>query len=271
MLYLGIATDVIVESQFGPDYDFVEQLGGNMHAVSLGAGDWVDPDLFSDGRTEAKDYDLVMVASWLSLKRHKTLFAALQSLGHSRLKVALVGYPFGGRTVDDIRKEAAARGVLHMLDFHESVPPASVSRILRRSKVCVMLTKREGANKAIYEALFSNVPIIVSESNWGVNREHVNAETGIFSADDALASAIDWMTEKYATFTPRAWAIANTGYPVATKRLNDYIRALALENGEVWTKDIYAKKNTPNARYVHTSDRDEAQSEYPRLHAFLRT
>ncbi len=257
VMYLGIGTDVVVESRYGPDYRFMNELGGNICPISLGAGDWVDPNLFAGDVTDVKDYNLMMVASWLSLKRHETLFTALEANRDRRLRVALVGYPLGGRTAEDIKKEAADHHVLELVDFYESVPPASVSAVLRRSKVCVMLTKREGANRGIYEAFFSNVPVIVTESNRGINRNHVNGDTGMFSRDEDLPSTIAWMLDNYQSFTPRAWAIANTGCINATRRLNEGLRAIALMRGEAWTKDIYTKRNAPNTMYMRTSDRDE--------------
>jgi hypothetical protein len=37
-----------------------------------------------------------------------------------------------------------------------------------------------------------------------------------------------------------------------------------------WTRDIVPKKNTPEVRYVHESDREQMEPEYPLLAPFLR-
>jgi glycosyltransferase involved in cell wall biosynthesis len=270
LMFLGLPTDVIVEAQYQPDHRYVSGLGHNLHAIDLGFGDWVDPDTFSFSPTVAKIYDVVMIANWLRLKRHERLFEALSRIRHHVSRVALVGYPAGSRTLADVRAEAERHGVWDMLDVHEQVPPEKVSEVLQQSKVCVMLTRREGANRAIYESFFSNTPVIVSNANVGVNRRHVNDCTGVFASDDELSDSISFMVKNYARYHPRAWATANTGYKNSTHRLNQCLKALATAQGERWSQDIYYRKNTPNAMYAYDHERLAAREALPELGRFLR-
>jgi len=268
-MFLGLPTDVLVQAQFHADHAYIAGIGHNLHALTIGAGDWVDPDLFGNDPTLEKRYDVIMVASWLTLKRHRVLFAALRQIADAITRVVLVGYSLGGRTQEDIRREAAQHGVGHLVDIYESVPPATVSRLLQQSRVSVMLTRREGANRAIYESLFSNTPVIVTKDNIGVNRDHVNAHTGLFSSDADLPTHILRVVRGELQFSPRPWALAHTGYRNSTRTLNLTLRELAVRSGERWTSDIYAKKNAPNAMYADASERLAAREQLCELDRFL--
>jgi len=171
--------------------------------------------------------------------------------------------------MNDVKKDAVKYGVLSCCQFFENIPHAEVARILRNSKVCAMLSKAEGANRAIYEALFSGVPIVVCRDNIGVNRAHVNEHTGAFASDEELDRVIERMIAGYAAYDTRTWALANTGYVNATRVVNDTLKRLALEAGEPWTQDICPKKNGPNLLYVSEEDRLAMEPEYKRLEAYL--
>ncbi|OQX11384.1 MAG: hypothetical protein BWK76_19250, partial [Desulfobulbaceae bacterium A2] len=234
-LLRGLDTDVVVESQYLQDYKYIDQLGGSMRPIRLGAGDWVDPDLFASGRETEKKYDLAMVANWLKWKRHKLLFQAMRQLGPSIGKVALVGYPIEGRTSKEILALAKRYGVEEKIDLYEKISAPEVAEILRSSKAGIMLSKKEGANRGIYECWFSDIPIILTSSNIGVNRDHINQETGTLADDRELAEAIRTVCQQHAEFQPRAWALHNTGWKNASHRLNEFLKKLALQQHEEWT------------------------------------
>jgi glycosyltransferase involved in cell wall biosynthesis len=270
LMYLGLPTDVIVQAQFGRDFEYIRGLGGNMRPVAIGAGDWVDPDLFDAGTAVRKRYDVIMVASWLSLKRHDLLFRTLAPIADRIGRVALVGYPSGGRTVGHVRDEARRAGVLDRLDIHESVPPSDVARLLCESRVAVMLTRREGASRAIYESLFCDTPVVVSAANIGVNRAHVNPQTGVFATDDALGETLLRVIAEAATFSPRAWALQHTGYRNSTRGLEAVVRELATRRGEEWAEGLFPKMNRPNAVYADEATRATARAHFAALEGFLR-
>jgi glycosyltransferase involved in cell wall biosynthesis len=269
LMYIGLRTDVIVEAPFERDFAYLRRLGGNIRPVPIGAGDWVDPDLF-DGAAVTKRYDVIMVANWLALKRHDLLFRALAPIAHRIGRVALVGSPSGERTSHHVREEARRAGVLDLLDVHESVPPEVVAGLLRESRVSVLLTRREGASRAIYESLFSDTPVIVSADNIGVNREHVNPRTGVFCSDDALTDTLVRVLDNPNTFSPRAWALQHTGYKQSTRRLESVVRDLATERGEQWTMGLFPKMNRPNAIYADAQTRAVARAHFDALEKFLR-
>lgn len=271
LMYVGVGTDIIVEAQYKPDYTFIKDLQTNLIPINLGSGDWIDPELFQPDASDKKRYDLIMVASWVKFKRHRLLFESLSRLDGKVGKVALIGYPWEGRTLDDIKREAKEFNVLEKLDFFENIPPDRVNQLMRMSKVGLMLTKREGANKSIYECFFSNVPVIVSAENMGVNRDHINQYTGCVAEDRNLPQVIVSVLDRYAEFRPRQWARENTGYPNSTVKLNNLLKEIAIQKGEAWTRDIYPKKNCPEAMYAREADRLESENYLPHLRQFLRS
>lgn len=268
--YLGLPTDVLVEAQYAPDFEVVANAGGNFVPLPIGAGDWVNPDLFTPGSRSGRIYDVAMVASWQPLKRHHLLFGALRRRGGTIRRVALVGYPTGGYTVDRVKRLARSYGVIDKLSLFDSVPPAKVSEILQQSRLSVMLSRREGASRALYESVFCGTPIIVSSCNIGVNRALVNEATGCFASDDELGDCIASVLNREHSFHPREWALANTGYPVSTRNLEEVLRGLADRQGEVWRTSIFRKCNTPNAMFVSDEERALARGGLTELQRFLR-
>ncbi len=261
LFFLGLDTEVIIEAQYEEDFNFISSMGNNVYPIRLGAGDWVDPDVFQFHENIDKKYDVIMNASWLSLKRHELFFKSLSRIKNYIHKVAVIGYPIAGRTLNDIIRESTKYNVTHLIEFYERISPIEVAQILQQSKVSLMLSKREGANKALYESFFSNVPVILSISNIGVNRDHMNRYTGIFSSDEGLSQNILYMVMNYQSFSPRKWALKNTGYKISNIRLNEFLKEIAFNKGEAWTRDLFTKKNFTNAVYVNEEDRKEADIE----------
>jgi len=268
-LFLGLKTDVVIEAQHEDDYEYIKQLGHNIHALRLGAGDWVDPLIFNYDQFSEKIYDVVMVANWLKLKRHKVLFKAISKIKDRIERIALIGYPRGGRTIDDIKEEAKQYGILDKLVFFENISPNDVNKVIQRSRIGVMLSKREGANKGIYECLFCNVPVILSSHNIGVNRSQINRYTGIIAKDNELSDKIVYLIDNIQRFTPRAWAYENTGCMNSNRILNNMIKNLAVKCGEEWSQDVYPKKNATNAMYVDDNHRLTANCEFDQLSRYL--
>lgn len=266
----GLETDVVFEAQFEPDYNYVNDVGGNFKPIRLGAGDWADPGLFEDGTKEPKEYDVVMIANWLSWKRHDLFFKSLAQVKQFIKKVAVIGYPIEGRTLEDVRKECLKFKVDDLVDFYEKIPSAKVGEILRKSKTGILLSKDEGANRGIYECFFSGVPIILTNENRGVNRDHINPMVGLLASDTELPNVILKMINEYSSFKPREWALNNTGFVNSTQKLNIFLKELSLGAGENWTADIYTKHNSPHARFAYKEEQMLADEAVAHLGPFLR-
>lgn len=69
-------------------------------------------------------------------------------------KVALIGYPIEGRTSGEVLELAKRYGVASKIELFENIPPEEVARVIRSAKLGVTLSKKEGANRGIYECFF---------------------------------------------------------------------------------------------------------------------
>ncbi len=267
LLLQGTGIDVVVQAQDHRDYTFMERLGGNLHPLRLGAGDWVDPRLFVP--SSEKRYDFVFVASWDPLKRHDLLFRSLRVAGLLHAKLALIGYPSGGGTMARILRLAESEGLTQVV-AREMIPRTEVAAMVAASRCGLMLSRREGANRGIYECLLSDVPVLLSSANRGVNREVVNEWTGRIVDDGDLPSALLDMHANSARYRPRAWAERHTGCFNARCHLSKFLRKRSAATGEPWTVDIAPIYSSPSARYLDAEDVVRFAPEYDRLASFLR-
>jgi hypothetical protein len=266
--YVGCDGELVIETIQPIDLEFYRRFGRGFAAVQIGAGNWVDSDLFRPKDAGPRTYDVVMVGFWGRLKRHHVLFQALQEINDPAMRVALIGYPLE-RTRAELEAEMREYGVEKYCTLFENIPAAQVSEVLADSKMNLLLSRKEGPNKAIYEGLFCGVPAIVYDKHVGLNLDHVTAQTGILSSDEQLAANIRWMREHWSQFAPRQWALANAGYAQSTAVINSTLRDLANRSGRPWTTDIVAKINRPQLRYKHEEDRLAMEDGYRDLAEFL--
>jgi glycosyltransferase involved in cell wall biosynthesis len=269
LLLAGRELDVLVQAQDEIDFRYIESLGCNLTPLRLGAGDWVDPDTFREDAGSAKECDFVMVASWSPMKRHRLLFESLAAARLSDARVALIGYPWDGRTGADIGRLAAHCGLRHVSIF-ERVSPEIVAQTLRRSRVGVMLSLREGANRGLYECLFSNVPIVLTRENRGVNQSHINARTGCLASDAELPAKLRSTLECAAGFHPRPWALQHTGRHNAYVALSAALESIAAARGESFSRPIARIRSAPYAVYADDEDRIALAASYRELASLLR-
>jgi glycosyltransferase involved in cell wall biosynthesis len=272
LLYLGSDLDVLVQSPRRADFEFVADLETNLVPVRVGAGEWGDPSVFLPRAVgQEATYDAVMVAAWDPLKRHEVFFRAAVRFKHEQgrpLRMALVGYNLGWNR-EVIERLLGQYDLERDCAIFENIPHAEVARIVADSKVSLLLSHREGANRAIYESMFCGTPIIVYRHQCGVNLDHVNAATGLLADEDELAEAIKRVLEHPEDFDPRAWAMENAGYANANKKINRALSEMADERGLPWTKNIAAKKSAPNLRYAEAGRYKQFESEYESLRAYL--
>jgi glycosyltransferase involved in cell wall biosynthesis len=263
LMFIAPGHPVIVQCFTEDDTRFVAALGPPLVPVRLGPADWVNADLFKPRQLETKPYDLVMVANWGSHKRHAQLFKALAQVRDRNVRALLIGFPWSGRTADDIRREAASIGnELVQVDVIEKVPAAEVADHVSQSKVFVFLSKKEGDNKALVEAMFTDVPAIVFDKTIGGAGSRINASTGIFSSDEDLHANILHMLDHYREFSPRQWALEHSGSLVATKILNDVLKKTITAAGGQYTEDIVEKTNSPNLAYKDDGWRARFRPDY---------
>jgi glycosyltransferase involved in cell wall biosynthesis len=269
LLLIRAGFDVLVQAQDAIDFRYIESLRANLRPLPFGAGDWIDPENFVPVPGDTKRFDFVMVASWSPVKRHTVFFDALARAGLQGAAVALVGYPWEGRTRADIEKLATRAGLTGVRIF-ERIPRAEVAAVIRQSRVGVMLTRREGANRGIYECLFCDVPIVVTASNRGVNKSLINAATGALAGDSDLPAALTAALARSGECQARRWALGHTGYHITWRALDAELGRLAAERGESYNVSIAAIRSAPAAAFVSDADCDRLDAEYANLQALLR-
>ena len=271
-LYAGADVDVIVQAPWYRDHQFLQELRCNIHPVRTGAGDWVDPAVFSPTVARGgRRFDVVVVSSWSPWKRHRDLFEAAATLKQQgvALRIALVGYPLVWDQAR-IRRLIERFGLTDQCTIFDSVPQPEVARIVGDSEAYVLLSRREGANRALYEALFCDTPVVVFAGHRGVDTDMVRSGPGALFEADRLGEAILRVLRDPDAFHPLEWARANSGYLNSTRAMNTLLRQMAERRGLPWTRDIVPKKNAPEVRYAEERDRLVMEPEYPLLAPFLR-
>ncbi|GIV17803.1 MAG: hypothetical protein KatS3mg022_3238 [Armatimonadota bacterium] len=248
LYYCRFPHPVLVCSPEITDYQFLQNLHTNLIPVPIGASDWAHPEIFHPIEGVEKVYDAVMVAGWAVYKRHHALFRALKQLRRTDIKVAIVGFEWEGSR-EEIERLIDLYGVRKHLDIYQSLSPPEVNRVLNQSKVNLILTLREGANKSIFEGFFADVPGIVLRNNIGINKSYINQYTGRLIDEHELPQVILWFREHHRDFRPREWAMQNISPQATTAKLNAILRKIACEHGEPWTRDIVAKSNCPAPTY----------------------
>lgn len=239
---------VLVMCADDADYAFLDFLGTNLIPIRLSSSDWVNPNIFRPIDGVQKQFDAVMVAFWGRTKRHHILFRALRDMRDPSFRVALVGEPWEG-TRDEIELLAQLYRVRKQVTIFERLSPSEVNMVLNHSKVNLLLSFREGGNKAIMEGMFANVPALVYRGLFGINRGYINKHTGSFVSEAELPAAMRWFRDHYRDFSPREWALSNVSPELSTSKLNAALKEVALKCGERWTVDIVAKCKSPELQY----------------------
>lgn len=263
LMLIASGNPMIVMCFTEDDYRYVERVGPPLVPLRRGPADWVDADVFATPESSTKAHDIVMVANWGAHKRHVELFRALRNIDDREIRVLLCGFAWANRTADDIRREAAAYPNPRVaIEIQESVQHTKLASLVSQSKLFVFLTRKEGDNKALVEAMFANVPAIVFDRTIGGAGSRVNPATGIFASDAELGAKIVYMLDNYRRFSPRVWALAHTGSEVSTRMLDDALRGAVTASGGRYTTGIVEKTNSPNLAYKDPGTRDGFAADY---------
>lgn len=255
------------------DYEIIEKLMPYFIPIKMGPADWVNSEIFKPDHTIEKNYDIIMVANWSKGKNHFRLFDALKKIKNRKISVLLIGFNWGGRTKKDILIESKRiNNPYIIIEIKENLSHSEVVKCLNRSKIFVFLSNKEGDNKALVEAIFTDTPVIVYRKTIGGAALRVNEKTGIFSDFYNLHKNIEFMLDNYKRFSPRKWAVENTGSTNATNRLNRRIKKNVLLNKNLYSINIAEKINSPNLSYRDPYIRIKFLKDYQKIkdHQIIR-
>jgi glycosyltransferase involved in cell wall biosynthesis len=272
LLFTKQAPPVYVQTIEPRDHAVLNALNSTLRIVPLAANWWVDPR-HTPPPTGPRDIDVIMVAAWADIKRHWRVFRALADLRKRgrRLKTVLVGYRYD-RTREDIEGLAAHFGIRDQIETYERISQTEVSALLARSKVHVLWSRRECANRAIIEAMMADVPVIVRDGlTFGYRYPYINEHTGRFVPEGQLAEAIVETIDTRDRFSPRAWVLEHMTCVHATRALEQSLRKAREERGEPWNAGLVVKASTLDSqRYFNPEDRSRFDADYAFLESAIR-
>jgi len=259
---------VIIQSTEIKDREFISGLNCNLKPVSFGASDWVDNRLFTDVHNKEKIYDAIYIANLNPVKRLHIYLRSIQKIKQSGEKVnaALVVASWGGD-----------KNILeNLLDYYQvrdsvtcfnDLSHKEINNLFNQSTVSVLLSLKEGSNRALFESIFSNTPIIALRNNIGINKDYVNNETGVLIADHELAKTIlDFKYGNY-EYSPRAWAMANIAPEVTIKKLVSCLNSLN-KSEKIDLHEVATKINSPEVTYFDLKDKKIIYSSLEVLNQF---
>jgi hypothetical protein len=259
---------VLVMSSGDDDTKLLQALGSNLVPLALGAGDWVHPGVFRPLPQASKKFDAVLIARWTLLKRHHVLFRALREMSDPTFRAAIVARNIPGDTDRELLLRMIKNfGLDRQIDIFEDLPPAQVNEILNQSKVNLLLSRKEGSNRSLFEGFFAEVPGIAFANHIGIPKRHFTRETGLLISSGELPDALRFFRVHRAGFRPREWAVNNISPESSTAVLNRTLESVARAQGEPWTSGILAKCNLPGIEYYPSP---EVARGFPAVEDLLR-
>ncbi len=246
------------------DEDWLVRLKTGARVLPLLVSHWVIPQYFQPKPRSERSIDILMVANWGSFKRHWVLFKALREMRHD-LRVVLVGQPDSGRTLEHVLREADYYGVRERVDFRNRLSIEEVNRLQCDSKINLVFSRREGSCVVVAESLFADTPVgLLQEAHIG-SSAFINAQTGVLLDESKLAQQLTEFLAKSDQFHAREWALANISCHQSSKRMNEWLRDYAGQDGREWTVDIAPLCCRPNPLYVNPEDASRLRPAYAEL------
>ena len=261
------ADEIFVLAAEEGDFAFLQRLSSNLVPVALGSCDWVDPRVAAPYLANPKEFDIVMSANWAPWKRHYALFRMLASATQC-YKVALIGVNWGGKTRADIERLAEFYGVADQLMILEGIPYEKLIDMTCRSKVSILLSLKEGSNRAIADSIFCNVPVVVLSNHVGGIKKNVVPQTGLLTDERHLESAINELL--HSSLNPREWGMEQISCFKSSDKLTAILRDHALRKGRPWTQDIAVRSNSPEPIYIYADDAERLRPCNEGLKNYLR-
>jgi glycosyltransferase involved in cell wall biosynthesis len=252
LCWTTIPERILVQAPERRDRIFLSSLASNLVPADFGAGDWVDHRIFRPLPGVTKRFDAAYVANFGRYKRVHVFLRTLARVARTRphFTAALV---FGAWGTARAQVDALLDfyGVRDRVTVFERLSPEGVNEVYAQSRFTVLLALKEGSNRALFESMFADVPVVVLQENIGVKKEHINGATGVLCPERMLVDAFVGMSERAERFSPRAWALENISPAVTTQRL---WRLVAEIEGAADSPALKVKTNAPEVRYFSDSE-----------------
>ena len=260
---------IIIEALEPIDSNFIESLKANFYPVDIGSNCWVNPNVFFPIPKAKKKYDVIMVGLWADVKRHYHLFEALSKC-RRKLKVALVGQPWP-KTLDEIKAEARYYGVIDQIEFFENISQSQLNILFNQSKCALLLSKKEGFNKSIVEAMYANTPAFILEGfNYGYRYPFINEKTGGFIKPNELTNFLENLDKILIGFEPAKWIKKYVSPEISTEKFIEVLREIEMKEKIIINKNLAVKVNSPDLDYLEPEIWEKMKSYYKQLKCYLR-
>lgn len=234
----GLSQDPIFLGISNPqDSDGYEVMSPIVRPAPMLASDLIDPDFYAPRPRRERSIDILMVANWMSFKRHWLLFEALRDMP-ADLRVVLVGRNAPGRTVRELRAEAKAFGARQEIEYLTNIPIEEVVRLQCDARISAVFSYREGSCLAVTESFFANTPVAMMKDSHVGSKAYINKQTGVLLERQGLAEKLMWFLSTSDEFRPRKWAVGKVDCYTTSQRLNEFLRKYSSEAGLPWTTDI---------------------------------
>ena len=102
--------------------------------------------------------------------------------------------------------------------------------------------------------MFCDVPVILLAEHIGGVRKNVVSQTGLVVPERHLVQSLERVIWGEPSFAPRQWALENISCVASTAVLNRRLRAVAEQEGEVWTRDIVVRSNSLESKYFDPAE-----------------
>ncbi len=246
------------------DMELYARFDHKIRPIPIMASDWINPDFYEPKPHHQREIDILMVAGWSHVKRHWLLFRALRKMPR-QFRIVLIGQNTDGRTADDVLREAKGFGVADRIQLIQDASIADVTKYQCNSKTSIILSAREGSCVVVAESLFADTPVAMMFNAHVGSRAYINAQTGVLLRAETMHTQLSEMLKRSASFTPRAWALANITSAGTTEKLNGILRDYSRERSLPWTRDIAPMCWRPDPIYTQAADNERLQSAYAAL------
>lgn len=255
---------VFVQAWEERDRLFLDSMGTNLKSVPLSPNAWTNPNIFQSHHGSPKTYDAIVVSVWADYKRHFALFRALRDAQEPALRIVCIGEPWP-RSMSSIRDEAAHYGVDQQVQFFDSLNHEQLGDLYGRSRIALLLSRKEGPNKAIVEAMFAGTPAFIRNGfNYGTRYPYLNGETGGFFDEATLPQLLlDAHRGRFSGLRPDKW-VREHWNPVSSTRVLE--QAIF---GRV-TGTLHVKVNSPDLDYLDPASWGALEPVYRALPTYMR-
>lgn len=246
---------VIVLSPYRDDFEFLSNVTTNLIPLTLGPADWVDTSIFYKLPDVEKIYDVIYLASFNPIKRIDRYIRAIVRIKRKRpnYRAALVCAGHGDAKREVLATMECAKNRMSV-DLLDGMDQPSLNVMFNKSKVNILVSLREGANKGLAEGFFSGTPAILIKESAAGNHVHINDQTGRVVPDSNLESALTWFADHDKEFSPHEWAMSHISPTVSAHLLSENLKELEISEGQQWTRDLFTKVNRPELDYLDSEN-----------------